>query len=195
MRTCFNCDLVSTVSWFKLAFDLTFLVFFVFADASAAKSLKLINWLENKILPNEDAANWFEDFFAWSIKLTCWLVAVVLVLDAVVVALKKWFALLDDAVDVDDETEDDSNAAGVSSNGNVVGDNSGSDDVDVDDFDEVDDEVDDDRDDLDERVDAADDEEWCDEDDVYLLLANSLSLFVNVKWFGLKIKFEPDSPK
>jgi len=88
--------------------------------------------------------------------------------------------LLDDAVDVEDETDEDSNAAGVSSNGNVVGDNGGSEDVDeLDALDEVDDDVDEDRDDLDERVDAADDDEWCEDDEVYLF--NSFSLLVNVK--------------
>lgn len=177
----------------RLAFDFSFLVFLTLADASAAKSLKLISWFEKRMLPNDEAANWLAEFFlACSIRLTCWLAVVE---GPVWVApLKKWFALLDDAVDVEDETDEDSNAAGVSSNGNVVGDNGGSEDVvELDALDEVDDDVDEDRDDLDERVDAADDDEWCEDDEVYLF--NSFSLLVNVKWLGLRIRFELESPK
>ncbi len=60
-------------------------------------------------------------------------------------------------VDVDEETDEDSKAAGVKSNGNVVGDIGGSEDV-VD-LEEVDDDVDEDRDDLDDNVEAADEDE------------------------------------
>ena len=169
IKTCFNCDLVN---WF--IDDLVFLVlFFVLADASAAKSLKLINWFENNILPNEEAAKLDCFLPPWSIKLI-WL-------------LKKWFALDDEVVDVDDETEEDSKAAGVNNNGNVVGDKSGS--LDVDDFDEVDD-VDDDLDEREDSVDATDDDEWFDEEDEHWFL------LLNVKWFGRNTKLEPDeSPK
>lgn len=171
--------------------------------AAAAKSLKFINWFENNMFPNEEAANELVLFvecvfllFAkccCSIKLTC-------------CVLKKWwfvFAFNDDVVDVDEETDDDSKAAGVSNNGNVVGDIGGSDEAVDDDLDEVDEDVDEDLEDLDDNVDAADDEEWCDEaefdeEDEYcfksLLLLLSF-LLLNVKWFGLKIRLEPESPK
>jgi len=69
------------------------------------------------------------------------------------------FAFNDDVVDVDEETDDDSKAAGVSNNGNVVGDIGGSDEAVDDDLDEVDEDVDEDLEDLDDNVDAADDEE------------------------------------
>lgn len=201
--TCLSWDLVSTVSWFSwLDFDFLDLVLEEdFEAAAAAKSLKLMSWFENSMLPNEEAANELvllvEVGFllancCCSKRLTCWWLS------------KKWWlfeTLDDDVVDVDEETDEDSKAAGVKSNGNVVGDIGGSEDV-VD-LEEVDDDVDEDRDDLDDNVEAADEDEWWDadddeeefEDEDEYCLRSLFSFLLNVKWLGFSIRFEVESLK